>query len=97
MLLGATVLCCLVLLVLLADRLGSRLWHGNSDRVFSRCDTCDLRDVRREIPDVNLRNCPMGHPLVVEPKRTAASTVGIFACLGFLSLAAFLMVAGGVR
>jgi len=94
MLLGAIVLCFLVLLVLLADRLGSRLWEGNSDRVFYRCASCDLRYPRREIVDVNLRVCPAGHPVVLEPRRTAAGTIAICACLGFLCVAIAFMVTG---
>ncbi len=94
MLLGASVLCLLVLLMLLADRLGARVFQGRSDRVFYRCEACDLRYPRGDIADPELRFCPHGHPVVVEHPHTAAGVVGICACLGFLSVALVLMLAG---
>lgn len=94
MLLGAAVLCFLVLLVLIADRLGARLWHGGSEHAFYRCDVCDLRYPRRELPDPNLQVCPSGHPIALEPASTTAGTVGICACLGFLTVAILLLVTG---
>ena len=94
MLLGAIVLCFLVMLVLIADRAGSRLFHGDSHSVYYRCTACGLRYPRREISDPAMRMCPAGHPIALEPKQTAAGVVGIVACLGFLGVAIVLFVAG---
>lgn len=94
MLVGATVLCFLVLLVLLADRLGAHVWHGGTESDFFRCEVCDLRYPRRELRDSRLQICPEGHFVVMERRHTAAGIVGIFACLGFLSVALLLMVTG---
>jgi len=93
MLIGASVLCCLVLLALLADRFGTRLWQSG-DRAFYRCDSCDLRYVRRELTDPSMRICPHGH-LVCEEKHASAGLVTIFVCIGFL-VAALLLVASGI-
>lgn len=97
MLVGATVLCFFVLLALLADRYGSRVFHGEGDRIYYRCAECDLRYPRRQIPDPRLRVCPAGHPIVLEERRVAAGLVGIFACLGFLAVALALVLTGWVR
>ena len=94
MLVGASVLCFLVLLVLLADRLGSHVWHSDTDAAFYRCEECDLRYPRRELRDPRMQICPVGHYVALEQRSAAAGVVGIFACLGFLSVAIFLMVTG---
>ncbi|MBV8194927.1 MAG: hypothetical protein JOY80_05310 [Candidatus Dormibacteraeota bacterium] len=94
MLLGATVLCFLIMLVLVADRLGSRVFHGDADRTFYRCEACDLRYPRHEIGDPRLRVCPVGHPIFPEQRRIAAGLIGIFVCLGFLAVAIALMLTG---
>ncbi|MBV9100168.1 MAG: hypothetical protein JOZ46_08900 [Candidatus Dormibacteraeota bacterium] len=94
MLLGAIVLCFLVLLVLITDRAGSRLFHGDSHSVFYRCEACGLRYPRREIADPGLRICPAGHPIALEESHTAAGVVGIFACIGFLGVALVLFIIG---
>jgi hypothetical protein len=96
MLLGATVLCFLVLLVLLADRVGARVFHGDAERVFYRCEACDLRYPRREISDPRLLVCPAGHPVRLEEHRSSAGAVAIFVCLGFLAVAIGLMLTGVV-
>lgn len=96
MLLGATVLCFLVLLVLLADRYQARLFHGEGDRIFYRCDQCDLRYPRRQISDPRLAMCPSGHPVTLEDPRIGAGAVGIFVCLGFLVVALVLLLTGAV-
>ena len=94
MLLGATVLCFLVMLVLLADRLGARVFQGDADRVFYRCEACDLRYPRREISDPRLQICPAGHPVLPEQRRTTAGVVGICVCLGFITVAVTLLLTG---
>ena len=95
MLIGATVLCFLVLLTLLADRLGGRVFHGSGDRSFYRCEQCDLRYPRRELHDPELLVCPAGHPVALdEQPGVSASAVAIFACLGFLTVAIMLMATG---
>ena len=96
MLLGATLLCSLVLLALLADRLGARVFHGDTGRVFYRCDQCDLLYPRREITSPNAQVCPAGHAVRLEPARTSAGIVLIFVCLGFLAVAIGLMLSGVV-
>ena len=96
MFLGATVLCFLVLLVLLADRFGSRIFHGEGDRTYYRCIECDLRYPRRQIQDPRFRVCPAGHPVIVEEPGVSAGLVGIFVCLGFLLVALLLLLTGVV-
>lgn len=96
MLIGATVLCFLVLLVLVADRYQARLFHGEADRIFYRCDQCDLRYPRRQITDPRLAICPSGHPVTLEDSRIGAGAIGIFACLGFLVVALVLLLTGVV-
>jgi hypothetical protein len=94
MLLGATVLCALVLLVLLADRLSGSVWHGGGETLFYRCEQCDLRYPRREAGGGARLTCPAGHPISVERARTSAGSVAIFACVGFLVVAVVLLVTG---
>ncbi|TMB91152.1 MAG: hypothetical protein E6J45_07065 [Chloroflexi bacterium] len=96
MLIGATVLCFLVLLVLVADRLGASVWHGGAQRTFYRCERCDLRYPRSDLGDPAMRVCPAGHPVALEEPGTAAGMVGIFACLGFLTVAIALVATGWV-
>lgn len=96
MLLGATVLCALVLLVLLADRLSNSVWHGGGDRIFYRCEQCDLRYPRREAGGGVRTACPAGHPIHVERSSTSAGSVAIFVCVGFLAVAILLMLTGVV-
>ena len=96
MFLGATVLCFLVLLALVADRVGGHVFHGESERVFYRCEACDLRYPRRELHDARLQICPAGHPVLAEKRRVTAGGVAIFACLGFLAVAIVLMLTGTV-
>ena len=96
MLIGATVLCFLVLLVLVADRYQARLFHGEADRIFYRCDQCDLRYPRRQISDPRLTICPSGHPITLEESGIGAGAIGIFVCLGFLVVALVLLLTGVV-
>ena len=96
MLLGATVLCFLVLLALVADRLGARLFQGGSDRVFYRCDECDLQYPRREITSPSALVCPAGHAVRLQQSGSTAGVIGIFVCLGFLAAAIGLMLSGVV-
>jgi len=97
MLLGATVLCFLVLLVLLAERLGSTVWQGETTRGFYRCEACDLRYPAREVSSAARRAvCPAGHVIVRERSRTSAGAVAIVACVGFLAVAIVLMLTGVV-
>lgn len=96
MLVGATVLCFLVLLVLVADRYQARLFHGEADRIFYRCAECDLRYPRRQITDPRLAVCPMGHPVTLAESGIGAGAIGIFVCLGFLVVALVLLLTGVV-
>ena len=96
MLIGATVLCFLVLLVLVADRYQARLFHGEADRIFYRCDECDLRYPRRQISDPRLTMCPSGHPITLEDSGIGAGAIGICVCLGFLVVALVLLLTGVV-
>jgi hypothetical protein len=96
MLLGATVLCFLVLLALLADRYGSRIFHGDGDRTYYRCAECDLRYPRRQIHDPRFQVCPAGHPVIAEEAGVSAGLIGIFVCLGFLLVALLLLLTGVV-
>lgn len=96
MLLGASVLCFLVLLVLLADKLSSKVWHGESERVFYRCEACDLRYPRRELVGGDRVVCPAGHQIALEHHRPSAGAVAIVACVGFLAVAIALMLTGAV-
>ena len=95
MLIGAMVLCSLVLLVLVADRAGSWVSGYESEQAFYRCDSCDLRYQRREVGSASPLLCPAGH-LLINPlrRRTSAGTVAICACLGFLTLSALLIISG---
>ena len=93
MLIGASVLCFLVLLALLADRAGAH-WHGQRDRLFFHCEECDLRYPRSTGGGVVVQACPSGHPIVVEESGATAGSVAIFACVGFLVVAIALMVTG---
>ena len=94
MLLGATILCFLVLLVLLAERLSGRLWRGPQGSAMYRCPDCDLRYPATALHDPTVRTCPAGHRVVVEPEAAGgASLVAIFACLGFLTVAVALLLA----
>ena len=95
-LIGATVLCGLVLLALIADRFGSRLWQGAGERTFYRCESCDLRYVRRELNDPRMQVCPQGHSIYEEPRSATAGLVAIFVCIGFLSTALLLAFSGVV-
>lgn len=95
MLIGATVLCFLILLVLLADRYGARI-RGQGGRDYFRCEQCDLHYRRRQPAGPSLQVCPEGHPVQLEEPGTSASTVGIFICLGFLAVALLLVLTGAV-
>lgn len=95
MLIGATVLCFLILLALVADRYGSRI-RGDGSREFYRCEACDLRYRRRQLEDPLLQVCPSGHPVWVEEPAMTAGTIGIFVCLGFLAVALVLLLTGVV-
>ena len=94
MFIGATVLCFLVMLVLVADRIGASVWRGGTHRTFYRCEACDLRYPRVDLGDPGLRVCPAGHPVSLDEPAGSAWLVGIFACLGFLTVAIALMATG---
>jgi hypothetical protein len=95
MLLGATILCFLVLLVLLADRASARLWRGGPEARMYRCAACDLRYPAADMHDPAFRLCPAGHLVVAEADRgSAASLVAIFTCVGFLVVALVMLLSG---
>jgi len=98
MLLGASIFCFLLLLVLLGERAGSRLWSGGADRVFFFCAECDLRYPRHELQAPAALRCPAGHTVVRKPAGGIdLGLVGICACLGFLCAATALIVTQTVR
>lgn len=93
MLIGATVLCFLILLVLLADQYGARV-RGDAGAGYYRCERCDLRYRRRQLADPGVQVCPYGHPVALEEPGIGPSTIGIFICLGFLAVALVLLLTG---
>ena len=94
MLIGATVLCFLVMLALIADRFGGFLWHGSREKAFFRCDECDLRYLRRQMSDPHLQVCPVGHVVYEERRSGIVGLIGIFVCMGFLFAALAFMLSG---
>lgn len=94
MLLGASVLCFLVMLVLLADKLGAAVFHGETNTRFYRCEGCDVRYPKREMIDPELRVCPAGHLVKVEKAHATAGIFGVFVCLGFLCAAGVFLLTG---
>ena len=94
MLIGASVLCFLVLMAVVADRYGSRFWHGGANSTFYRCEACDLRYLRRELDDPRRRVCPQGHPIDEKHPASTAGLITIFVCVGFLVAAVLLVVTG---
>jgi len=93
-LIGASVLMFLVLLVLLAERGGERMWQGiRADAIFY-CTPCDLRYRRDELRDTADRVCPHGHYVDVMPKGFSMGTVAIFTCVAFIALAGLLTATG---
>ena len=96
MLIGASVLAFLVLLVLLAERGGERMWQGvRGDAVFY-CTPCDLRYRRDELRDQVDRVCPRGHYVDTLTGGFSLGTVAIVTCITFIALAAVLTATGAV-
>jgi len=93
-LVGASVLMFLVLLVLLAERGGDRMWQGHRGDAVFYCSPCDLRYRRDELRNLVDRVCPRGHYVDVVAKGFSMSTVAIFGCLAFIALAALLTATG---
>lgn len=96
MLIGASVLAFLVLLVLLAERGGERMWQGTRGDAIFYCNPCDLRYRRDELRDQVDRVCPRGHYVDVLTGGFSLGTVAIFTCLAFIALSALLTVTGAV-
>ena len=96
MLIGASVLAFLVLLVLLAERGGERMWRGTSADALFYCNPCDLRYRRDELRDQADRVCPRGHYVDTLSGGFSMGTVAIFTCLVFIALAALLTATGAV-
>jgi hypothetical protein len=94
-LIGASVLAFLVLLVLLADKGGERMWQGTHSAMFY-CSPCDLRYRRDELVDQADRVCPRGHYVDPVGGGFSMGTVAIFTCLAFIALAAVLTATGAV-
>jgi hypothetical protein len=95
-LIGASVLAFLVLLVLLAERGGDRMWRGGrADAVFY-CSPCDLRYRRDELSDQVDRVCPRGHYVDVMTAGFSLGTAAIFTCIAFIALAGLLTATGAV-
>ena len=97
MLIGATVLCFLVLMALIAERIGVRFWHNGVNRAFYRCDACDLRYPRAGVNAREAIVCPEGHLIAREESGTPAGLVAVMMCLGFLTVALTLLLTGVVR
>ena len=96
MLIGASVLAFLVLLVLLAERGGDRMWSGARGDAIFYCTPCDLRYRHDELRDPVDRVCPRGHYVDVLTGGFSLGTVAIFTCLTFIALAAVLTATGAV-
>jgi hypothetical protein len=96
MLIGASVLAFLVLLVLLAERGGERVWQNVRGDALFYCSPCDLRYRRDELSDVVDRVCPRGHYVDVLRPPFSMGTVAIFTCVTFIALAALLTATGVV-
>ena len=96
MLIGASVLAFLVLLVLLAERGGDRMWHANRADARFYCGPCDLRYRRDELIDQSDRVCPQGHYVDVVHGGYPMGTVAIFTCIAFIGLSVLLTVTGTI-
>ncbi len=96
MLIGASVLAFLVLLVLLAERGGERMWQGSRADAVYYCTPCDLRYRRDELRDPVDRVCPRGHYVDVLGTGFSMGTVAIFTCIAFIALAGILTAVGAV-
>jgi hypothetical protein len=95
-LIGASVLAFLVLLVLLAERGGERMWQGARADAIYYCTPCGLRYRRDELRDQVDRVCPRGHYVEVLAGGFSMGTAAIFTCLAFLALAGVLTATGAV-
>jgi hypothetical protein len=95
-LIGASVLAFLVLLVLLAERGGERMWQGDRAGAMFYCGPCDLRYRHDELVDHADRVCPRGHYCDPVGGGFSMGTVAIFTCLGFIALAAVLTATGAI-
>lgn len=96
MLIGASVLAFLVLLVLLAERGGERMWRGVHGDALFYCTPCDLRYRRDELRDQVDRTCPRGHYVDVLTGGFSLGTAAIFTCIAFIGLAGVLTATGAV-
>src|SRR5258708_7088776 len=83
-LIGASVLAFLVLLVLLAERGGERMWRGTSTDALFYCNPCDLRYRRDELRDQAARASPPAHYVDTLSGGFSMGTVAIFTCLVFI-------------
>lgn len=61
MLIGAAGLAFLVILVVIGERAGSRLWHAGLMHRLDYCERCDLR--YPQVAGESRASCPEGHPL----------------------------------
>jgi len=95
-LIGASVLAFLVLLVLLAERGGDRMWHGIRGDAMFYCTPCDLRYRRDELSDQVDRVCPRGHYVDLMTGGFSLGTAAIFTCIAFIALAGVLTATGAV-
>ena len=96
MLIGTGVLAILLLLVLLAERGGERMWRDHHAAARYYCGPCDLRYRRDELVDQADRVCPRGHYVDALGRGFSLGTVAIFTCLGFIALAGLLTATGVV-
>jgi len=94
-LIGTGVLAVLLLLVLVAERGGERMWRDHQAEARYYCASCDLRYRRDELVERG-RRCPRGHDVGRMARGFSLNTVAIFTCVGFLALAGVLTATGVV-
>ncbi len=88
----------LLMLLVIGERAGTRVWHGGTDRYFDHCATCDARYPRPAA--IPRPVCPRGHPMtgvVAEPHSPTRRGVAFIAlCAGFIVVALVLTATGVV-
>ncbi len=88
----------LLMLLVIGERAGTRVWHGGADRYFDHCATCDARYPR---PAALAREvCPRGHRItgvIAEPHSSSGLGLAVIAlCAGFIAVAVVLTAVGAV-
>jgi hypothetical protein len=96
MLVGAIVLACLILMVLLAEKGSSQIWRSGGSQAHFYCARCDLRYPREELGDRVALICPEGHLTEPVAAEFPLGTLGIVTCLAFIGFALALVFTGVV-